>query len=124
MYPTKKEMVTFKSYNRNRCFPKGCRSETRVGIDCMNLFSKYLHRGVHTRLNRRARNNDECDPSDAEPVSLFSNKGVPLEAKKTDPIILDYKSLSQAHAYLLGNCDDVQEYSRYLNLNIAFLLYN
>ena len=54
---------------------------------------------MHTRFNRRARNNDECDPSDAEPVSLFSNKGVPLGAKKTDPIILDDKSLSQAHAY-------------------------
>ncbi|XP_069151787.1 uncharacterized protein [Solanum lycopersicum] len=39
-------------------------------------------------------------------------EGVPLGAKKTDPIILDDKSLSQAHAYLLGNCDDVQEYIR------------
>ena len=48
-----------------------------------------MHRGVHTRFNRRARNKDEYDPSDAEPVSLFSNKGVPLGAKKTDPIILD-----------------------------------
>lgn len=124
MYSTEREMGTFKSYIRNRRFPEGCIAETRVGIDCMNLFSKYLHRGVHTRFNRRARNNDECDPSDAEPVSLFSNKGVPLGAKKTDPIILDDKSLSQAHAYLLGNCDDVQEYIRYLNLNIAFLLYN
>ena len=66
----------------------------------------------------------KCDPSDAEPMSLFSNKGVPLGAKKTDPIILDDKSLIQTHAYLLGNCDDVQEYIRYLNLNIAFLLYN
>ena len=124
MYSTEREMGTFKSYIRNRRFPEGCIAETRVGIDCMNLFSKYLHRGVHTRFNRRARNNDECDPSDAEPVSLFSNKGVPLGAKKTDPIILDDKSLSQAHAYLLGNCDDVQEYIRYLNLNISFLLYN
>ncbi|KAG5616072.1 hypothetical protein H5410_015896 [Solanum commersonii] len=53
-----------------------------------------------------AQNNDECDPSDAETVSLFPNKGVPLGAKKTDPFILDNKSLSQAHAYLLGNCDE------------------
>ncbi|XP_015054911.1 uncharacterized protein LOC107001341 [Solanum pennellii] len=112
LYSTEREMGTFKSYIRNRRFPEGCIAETRVGIDCMNLFSKYLHRGVHTRFNRRAQNSDECDPSDAEPVSLFSNKGVPLVAKKTDPIILDDKSLSQAHAYLLGNCDDVQEYIR------------
>ncbi|WMV09036.1 hypothetical protein MTR67_002421, partial [Solanum verrucosum] len=68
--------------------------------------------GVDTRFNRRARNNDECDPSDVETVSLFPNKGVPLGAKKTDPFILDNKSLSQAHAYFLGNCDEVQEYIR------------
>ncbi|KAH0776339.1 hypothetical protein KY290_007750 [Solanum tuberosum] len=62
---------------------------------------------------RRAGNNDECDPSDAETVSLFPNKGVPLGAKKIDQFILDNKSLSQAHAYLLGNCDEVQEYIRF-----------
>ncbi|WMV13399.1 hypothetical protein MTR67_006784 [Solanum verrucosum] len=112
MYSTEREMGTFKSYIRNRCYPEGCIAETRVGIDCMNLFSKYLHRGMHTRFNKRARNNDECDPSDAEIVSLFPNKGVLLGAKKTDPLILDNKSLSQAHAYLLGNCDEVQEYIR------------
>ncbi|KAH0729675.1 hypothetical protein KY290_003787 [Solanum tuberosum] len=63
------------------------------------------------RFNKRARNNDECDPSDAETVSLFPNKEV-LGAKKSDPFFLDNKSLSQAHAYLLGNCDEVQEYIR------------
>ena len=115
-------MGTFKLYIRNRSFPEGCIAETQVGIDCMNLFSKYLHRGVHTRFKIGARNNDECDPSGAEPVSLFSNKGVPLEAKKTDPIILDDKSLSKTYAYLLGNCEDVQEYITYLNFNIVFFL--
>ena len=97
MYSTKWEMGTFKSYIRNRCFPKGCIAETRVRIDCMNLFSKYLHGGVHTRFNRRSWNNDECDPSGAETVSLFSNRGVPLAAKKIYQIILHDKSLSQAH---------------------------
>ncbi|KAG5573171.1 hypothetical protein H5410_062937 [Solanum commersonii] len=38
--------------------------------------------------------------------------GCPLGAKKTDPFILDNKTLSQAHAYLLGNCDEIQEYIR------------
>ncbi|KAG5572026.1 hypothetical protein H5410_061792, partial [Solanum commersonii] len=40
-------------------------------------------------------------------LSLFPNKGVPLGAK-SDPFILDNKSLSQAHAYLLGNCGEVE----------------
>ncbi|WMV30540.1 hypothetical protein MTR67_023925 [Solanum verrucosum] len=116
MYSTEREMGTFKSYIRNKRYPEGCIAETRVGIDCINLFSKYLHGGVHTRFNRRARNNDECDPSDAETVSLFPNKGVSLGAKKIDPFILDNKSLSQAHAYLLGNCDEVQEYIRIVDI--------
>ncbi|KAH0729589.1 hypothetical protein KY290_000721 [Solanum tuberosum] len=112
MYSTEREMGTFKSYICNRRYPEGCIAEARVGIDCMNLFSRYLHRAVQTRFNRRARNNDECDPSDAETVSLFPKKGCPLGAKKTDPVSLDNKSLSQAHAYLLGNCDEIQEYIR------------
>ncbi|KAH0633348.1 hypothetical protein KY284_036134 [Solanum tuberosum] len=106
-------MGTFKSYIRNRRYPESCIAEARVGIDCMNLFSRYLHGAVQTRFNRRARNNDECDPSDAETVSLFPKKGCPLGAKKTDPFILDNKTLSQAHAYLLGNCDEIQEYIRF-----------
>ncbi|KAK6782340.1 hypothetical protein RDI58_020136 [Solanum bulbocastanum] len=44
--------------------------------------------------------------------SLFPQKGCPLGARKTDPFILDKKSLSQAYAYLLGNCDEIQEYIR------------
>ena len=95
-------MGTFKSYIHNRRFTEGCIAETRLGIDCMNLFLKYLHRGVHTRFNRRARNNDQCDPRDAEPVSLFSNKGVPLGGKKTDPIILDDKFTNSGTCLLIG----------------------
>ena len=101
MYSIKREMSTFKSYIHNKRYQVGRIAETRVGIDCMNLFSKYLHRGVHTRFNKRSRNNDECDSNDVETLSLFPNKRVPLRAKKTNPIILDDKSLSQAHAYLL-----------------------
>ncbi|KAH0707728.1 hypothetical protein KY285_010850 [Solanum tuberosum] len=63
-------MGTFKSYIRNRRYPEGCIAETQVGIDCLNLFSKYLHGSVHTKFNRRARNNDKCDPSDAETYML------------------------------------------------------
>ncbi|KAH0709469.1 hypothetical protein KY284_010896 [Solanum tuberosum] len=98
-------------------FAKACFSMTNgeKSIFCGVLKTTKLHDGSASkisRFNRRARNNDECDPSDAETVSLFPNKGVPLGAKKTDPFILDNKSLSQAHAYLLGNCDEVQEYIR------------
>ena len=39
----------------------------------MNLFSKYLRGGVHRRFNLKARNDNECDPSDAENLTLFPN---------------------------------------------------
>ena len=116
MYSTKREKGTFKSYIRNRRYPEGCIAEARVGIDCMNLFSRYPNGAVQTRFNRRTRKNDEYDPTDAETVSLFPIKGCPIGAKKTDPFVFDNKSLSQAHAYLLGNCDEIQEYIRYFTL--------
>ena len=98
MYSTEREMGTFKSYIRNRRYPEGCIAEARVGTDCMNLFSRYLNGAVQKRFNRRTRNNYECDPTDAETVSLFPIKGCPIGAKKTDPFVFDNKSLSQAQA--------------------------
>ncbi|KAH0687961.1 hypothetical protein KY284_018514, partial [Solanum tuberosum] len=99
-------------------FAKACFSMTNgeKSIFCGVLKTTKLPDGSASnisRFNRRARNNDECDPSDAETVSLFPNKGVPLGSKKTNPFILDNKSLSQAYAYLFGNCDEVQEYIRF-----------
>ena len=88
----------------------------------INLFSKYLCGGVHTRFNRKARNNNECHPIDAKMVTLFPNKRVHFGEKKIDPFILDDKSLSKTHAYLLGHCDEVDAYIRYLNWNIVFVL--
>ena len=62
----------------------------------MKFFSRYLNGAVQTRFNRRTRNNDEYDPTDAETVSLFPIKGCPIGAKKTDPFVLDNKSLRHA----------------------------
>ncbi|KAH0688879.1 hypothetical protein KY289_016237 [Solanum tuberosum] len=95
-------------------FAKACFSMTNgeKSIFCGVLKTTKLPDGSASNISSRARNNDECDPSDAETVSLFPNKGVPLGSKKTNPFILDNKSLSQAYAYLLGNCDEVQEYIR------------
>ena len=53
MYSTEREIGTFKSYIRNRRYREGCIDEARVGIDCMNLFSRYMNGAVQTRFNRR-----------------------------------------------------------------------
>lgn len=83
-----------------------------------------MNGGVYTIFNRRARNNDDCERTNAENMGLFPNRGVSLGVKKSDPFILHKKTLRQAHAYLLGNCDDIQEYIRYIYLNIVLFLYN
>ncbi|KAH0709282.1 hypothetical protein KY284_010709 [Solanum tuberosum] len=103
--------------NKRTKFAKACFSmkNGEKSIFCGVLKTAKLPDGSASnisRFNRRSRNNAECDPSDAEIVSLFPKKGCPLGAKKTDPVSLDNKSLSQAHAYLLGNCDEIQEYIR------------
>lgn len=53
MYSTEREMGTFISYICNRRYPDCCIAEARVGIDCMNLFSRYMNGAVQTRFNRR-----------------------------------------------------------------------
>ena len=80
--------------------------------ECLTFCSRYLHGGVRTRLNRRPRNDDECSSDEGEFSNLFQNKGRPLGGKKGDPFVLDDKLHSQAHAYILDNCDEVQEYVR------------
>lgn len=44
-----------------------------------------MNGAIQTRFNRRARNIDECDPTDAKTVSYFPIKGCPIRAKKTYP---------------------------------------
>ena len=55
MYSTKREMGKFKSYIRNRSFPEGCIQDKRGGIDCINLFFKYVHGGVHNRFSKEPK---------------------------------------------------------------------
>ncbi|XP_019255451.1 PREDICTED: uncharacterized protein LOC109234065 [Nicotiana attenuata] len=111
MYPPERYMCTLKSYVRNKNHPEGSIAEAYLVEECLTLCSRYLHGGVQTRFNRRPRNNDECG-YDTQTFSLFPKRGCPLGAKKSDPIVLDGKSLCQAHAYVLNNCDEVQEYIR------------
>ncbi|XP_016452815.2 uncharacterized protein LOC107777332 [Nicotiana tabacum] len=111
MYPPERYMCTLKSYVRNKNHPEGSIAEAYLVEECLTLCSRYLHGGVQTRFNRRPRNNDECG-YDTQTFSLFPKRCFPLGAKKSDPIVLDGKSLCQAHAYVLNNCDEVQEYIR------------
>ncbi|XP_060211782.1 uncharacterized protein LOC132639346 [Lycium barbarum] len=123
MYPPERFMCRFKSYVRNKNHVEGSIAEAYLVEECLNLCSRYLHGGVHTRYNRRSRNNDECGSTDAQTCSLFPNKGCPLGGKMGDPDELDDKSLNQAHRYILRNCEEIQDYvSRVLHDDVPDLI--
>ncbi|XP_060183378.1 uncharacterized protein LOC132613386 [Lycium barbarum] len=118
MYPPERFMCRFKSYVRNKNHAEGSIAEAYLVEECLNLCSRYLHGGVHTRYNRRSRNNDECGSTDAQTCSLFPDKGCPLGGKMGDPDELDDKSLNQAHRYILSNCEEIQDYVREHELEV------
>ena len=83
----------------------------------MTFYSRYLHDGVQTRLNRISRNNDACASSKVEASNIFPNRGQPIGGKgKGKTFSLDEKSRAQAHKYILINCDKVDKYLRYFHL--------
>ena len=126
MYPPERYMCTLKSYVRNKSRPEGSIAEAYLVEECLNFCSRYLHEGVQTRFNRRPRNTDEVDHIEMETSNsfpdLFPNKGCPLGGKKGDPFMLDEKSRRQVHGYILNNCDEVQDYIRYIISIVTFLL--
>ncbi|XP_057740133.1 uncharacterized protein LOC130957283 [Arachis stenosperma] len=75
MYPPKRYMCTLKSYVRNRSRPKGSIAEAYLAEECLTFYSRYLHEGVQTRLNKRTRNDDDPNEDEVVPSKLFSNKG-------------------------------------------------
>lgn len=70
-YVDERENCTLKSYVHNRRHAEGCISETHNVKEIITLRSRYMHGGVHTKFNRRARNNDECGLGDATTMNVF-----------------------------------------------------
>ncbi|XP_049362547.1 uncharacterized protein LOC125827267 [Solanum verrucosum] len=91
-------------------------NEVRLGGPVQNrwMYSTEREMGTFKSYIRNRRYPEGCiaEARVGIDLSLFPKKGCPLGAKKTDPVSLDNKSLSQAHEYLLGNCDEIQEYIR------------
>ncbi|XP_020964472.1 uncharacterized protein LOC110265673 [Arachis ipaensis] len=85
MYPSERYLCTLKSYVRNRSHPEGSIAEAYLVDECLTFYSRYLHDGVQTKLNRIPWNNDANDFEAEIPHSfpiLFPKKGCPLGVKK------------------------------------------
>lgn len=90
--------------------------------EALTLCSRYLHKSVETRLNRKNQNYDNSD-SFEDRADYFSSIGRPLGGKKKGkPFSLDFNSIAQAHRYLLFNCDEIQVYIRCGNISLSTYL--
>ncbi|CAK8543900.1 unnamed protein product [Lathyrus sativus] len=113
MYPTERNLCKLKSYVRNRAHPEGSIAEAYLAEEALTFCSRYLHDNVDTRLNRKSRNYDNSDLCDVDLSDYFSCIGRSLCGKKNGkPFFLDSTTKSQAHRYLLFNCDEVNTFIR------------
>ncbi|XP_057452582.1 uncharacterized protein LOC130744411 [Lotus japonicus] len=103
MYFPERYLCKLKGYVRNKSRPEGSIAEAHLVEECLTLCSRYLHGGVETRLNRMRRNGDRSHPSLGHPIG---------GKKKGEVISLNYKSKNQAHRYILFNHDEVQNFIR------------
>ncbi|XP_020204521.2 uncharacterized protein LOC109789889 [Cajanus cajan] len=113
MYPIERYLCKLKSYVRNRSQPEGSIAEGYLAEEALTLCSRYLHKNVETRLNRKNRNYDNSDLCEVDAADYFTSIGCPLGGKKNgEPFALDFQSTAQAHRYILFNCEEVQVYIR------------
>ena len=54
MYPTERNLCKLKRYIRNRAHPEGSIAEASVAEEAVTYCSRYVHKSVDTRLNRKS----------------------------------------------------------------------
>ncbi|XP_038977865.1 uncharacterized protein LOC120108354 [Phoenix dactylifera] len=99
-------LVRLKDYVCNRAYPEGSIAEGYIAEECLTFCSRYLE-GVETVFNRPQRNYDIIENAE---VYKFSSGGRVLE--KVESVVLDQKSLAQAHRYVLLHSDIISESRR------------
>lgn len=100
-----------KSFVRNKARPEGSIAESFLADECMTFCSRYLQ-GFSTKHNQPSRNDDNPEDSESslflQQSMLFPQVGKPLGR----PMVytLTDKEATQAHRYVLFNCDAVKPY--------------
>lgn len=96
--------MRLKSYVRNKAQPEGSMAEGYVKDECLTFCSRYFE-GVETPFNRPPRNDETIDGKE---MYMLNSGGRKLG--KVDILELDYKSLAQAHRYVLLNHSKIQPF--------------
>ncbi|KAH9697062.1 hypothetical protein KPL71_023450 [Citrus sinensis] len=112
MYPIERELRKLKSYVRNKCHPEGSIAEGYLAEECLTFCSRYLS-GIETKFNQPLRNADN-EEGNFESLSIFSKTGRGMG--KEEIIFLDPLILSQAHRYVLFNCEEVTPFIKQIDI--------
>ena len=101
-----------KDYVRNKAHPEGSIAEGYIAEECLTFCSRYLE-GVETVFNRPQRHGDTMVNTD-----LYKFASSRRFIGKAESIVLDHKSLSQAHRYVLLHSDIISDYRRLVYLHM------
>ncbi|KAL6329567.1 hypothetical protein AAG906_022144 [Vitis piasezkii] len=94
MYPIERYLRTLKSYVRNKSRPEGSIAEGYIAEECTTFCSRYLH-DVETKHDREERNYViENNITNGGGLTIFKCMG----------------QWSQAHLYVLTNCEEVTSF--------------
>lgn len=115
MFFMERYLCKLKSYVRNKSRPEGSIAEGYLIEECLTFFSRYMHKGVKTKLNKGVEDFDVLDGTSESGGVVFLNVGHPVGGKrrrKGKLITLDVLLSEQAHRYALFNsdCAEVDEY--------------
>ena len=98
--------MRLKDYVRNRAYPEGSIAEGYIAEECLIFCSRYIQ-GVETVFNRPQRYSDFVDN-----VELYKFLTAGRVMGKTETIVLDHKSMAQAHRYVLLHSEIITDYRR------------
>ena len=102
-------LVRLKAYVRNRARPEGSMAEGYLADETITYASRYLDDDVETWFNRPLRNEDDVERPIEKGWEIFAESGRPLGVGKISS--LDNKELTQAHLYVLFNCEAIALYT-------------
>jgi hypothetical protein len=118
-YDINRDLCKLKSYVNNRAQPEGSIAEGYLAEESITFCSRYLSK-VETVFTRAFRNDDEGHQNDIEEANnLCPGRAIghKLDSvvsihkrKRSSNSVIDEKSLTQAHRYVLFNVESVRPY--------------
>ncbi|RVW77130.1 hypothetical protein CK203_054291 [Vitis vinifera] len=108
MYPIEWYLHTLKSYVRNKSRPEGSIAKGYIVEECTTFCSRYLH-DVETKHDREERNYViENNITNGGGLTIFKCMGRTIG--KSTSRVLSTEEWSQAHLYVLTNCEEVTSF--------------